>query len=133
MPHLQVDINRGLSPDKKTNLAARFKQLFSRVMDTGTDHIAVSIREHGTYNLDIGRAKDHENGIALINADIREGRTMSQRRELALGFINLMDELLDVPREQVYVTLTEHKGEDFHLTERYLGDWSEGEDPLSCG
>lgn len=133
MPHLQLDINRGLSPDQKTDLAARFKQLFSRVMDTGTDHIAVSIREHGTYNLDIGRAKDHENGIALINADIREGRTMSQRRELALGFINVVVELLGVPREQVYVTLTEHKGEDFHLVERYLGDWSEGEDPLSHG
>ena len=131
MPHLQLDINQVLTQDRKTAVAARFKQLFAQVMDTGTDHIAISIREHGTYNLDIGRAKDQVKGIALVNADIRQGRSMSQRRELAVGFIDIMDELLDVPREQVYVTLTEHKGEDFHLTERYLGDWSEGEDPLA--
>ena len=131
MPHLQLDINQVLTQDRKTSVAARFKQLFAQVMDTGTDHIAVSIREHGTYNLYIGRAKEPVKGIALVNADIRQGRSMSQRRALAVGFIDIMDELLDVPREQVYVTLTEHKGEDFHLTERYLGDWSEGEDPVA--
>ena len=130
MPHLQVDLNRTLTRVQKIAVAARFKQLFAQVMQTGTDHIAVSIREHGIYNLDIGRAKDHERGIALINADIRLGRSMIQRRDLAVGFIDILDELLDIPKEQVYVTLTEHKGEDFHLTERYLASWSEGEDPL---
>lgn len=132
MPHLQLDINRNLTRVQKIAVAARFKQLFSDVMDTGTDHIAVSIREHDTYNLDIGRAKEPDKGIALINADIREGRTILQRRELAVGFIDIMEELLEVLREQVYVTLTEHKGEDFHLTERYLASWSAGEDlPMS--
>jgi phenylpyruvate tautomerase PptA (4-oxalocrotonate tautomerase family) len=130
MPHLQVDINQSLTLEQKRAVAARMKQLFSEVMDTGTDHIAVSIREHGTYNLDIGRARDHEKGITLINADIREGRSMAQRRDLAVGFIDVFDELLDTPREQVYVTLTEHKGEDFHLAEGYLRSWSEGEEPL---
>ncbi len=120
-----------LTLEQKIAVADRIKELFSAVMDTGTDHIAVSIREHGTYNLDIGRAKDHEKGIALINADIREGRSMTQRRELALGLIDIMDERLSTPREQVYVTLTEHKGEDFHLTERYLRSWSEGGEPLA--
>ena len=47
---------------------------------------------------------------------------MSQRSELAVGLIDILGELLDVPRERVYVTLAEHKGEDFHLTERYRGD-----------
>ena len=130
MPHLQLDINRTLTRVQKIAVVARFKQLFSQIMDTGTDHIAVSIHEHETYNLDIGRATDHEQGIALVNADIRQGRTMPQRRELAVGFIDIIEELLEAPREQVYVTLTEHKGEDFHLTERYLGNWAEGEDPL---
>ena len=131
MPHIQIDVNRSLTPDQKIAVASRIKQLFSEIMDTGTDHIAVSIREHGTYNLDIGRAKDHAKGIALVNADLRRGRSFSQRRDLAIGFIDILNELLGMPREQVYVTLTEHKGEDFHLAERYLKDWSEGEDPLS--
>lgn len=130
MPHLQVDINQTLTREQKVLVIARMKQLFSEVMDTGTDHIAVSIREHGTYNLDIGRARDHEKGIVLINADIRKGRPMAQRRDLSVGFIDVFDELLGTPREQVYVTLTEHKGEDFHLAERYLKSWYEGEEPL---
>ena len=48
MPHLQVDINQSLTREQKIAVAARIKQLFSEVIDTGTAHIAVSIREHGT-------------------------------------------------------------------------------------
>ena len=67
----------------------------------------------------------------MVNADIREGRSMKQRRNLTLGFMDLMHEHWGVPKEQMYVTLTEHKGEDFHLVERYLANWQEGEDPLA--
>jgi phenylpyruvate tautomerase PptA (4-oxalocrotonate tautomerase family) len=100
-------------------------------MDTGTDHISISIREFDTYNLSIGRVKEPQKGVALVNADIREGRTMEQRRSLALGFMDLLYRILDIPREHMYVTLTEHKGEDFHLHERYLANWQTGEDPLA--
>jgi hypothetical protein len=48
-------------------------------MDTGTDHISISIREFGTYNLSIGRVKEPEKGVAVVNADIREWRTMDKR------------------------------------------------------
>ena len=51
-------------------------------MDTGTDHISISIREFSTYNLSIGRVKEPEKGVAVVNADIREGRTMEKRRTL---------------------------------------------------
>jgi hypothetical protein len=30
-----------------------------------------------------------------------------------------------------YLTFTEHKGEDFHLVEKYLASWESGEDPLA--
>ena len=30
-----------------------------------------------------------------------------------------------------YVTFTEHKGEDFHLVQKYLASWESGEDPLA--
>lgn len=131
MPHLQVEINKKISDDMKIEVASRFKNLFAEIMDTGTDHISTSIREFGTYNLDIGRVKDHRLGVALVDADIREGRTIAQRRQLALGFMQALNEVLDIPRENMYVTFTEHKGEDFHLKERYLASWEEGEDPLA--
>lgn len=131
MPHIQIELNRTLSDAQKTALAGAVKALFARVMDTGTDHIATSIREHGTYNLDLGRVQDHTLGVALVNVDLRQGRTLQQRRNLVLGLIEALHRMLGIPPEQAYVTLTEHKGEDFHLAERYLGDWQEGDQPLS--
>ena len=131
MPHLQFEINRSLTDKSKIEFAENVRQLFSETMDTGTDHISISIREFGTYNLSIGRADEPEKGIAVVNADIREGRTMKQRRTLTLGFMDLLEDTWNIPKEQMYVTLTEHKGEDFHLLEKYLASWQEGEDPLA--
>lgn len=131
MPHLQFEINRSLEDSDKISFAEQVRQLFSEVMDTGTDHISISIREFGTHNLSIGRVNRPEQGIALVNADIREGRTMAQRRTLTLGFMDLLHKTWAIPKEHMYVTLTEHKGEDFHLLEKYLAGWQEGEDPLT--
>ncbi len=74
-------------------------------MDTGTDHISISIREFDTYNLSIGRVKEPEKGVALVNADIRGGRTMAQRRTLTLGYIELLNRSMNIPKEHIYVTL----------------------------
>lgn len=131
MPHLQFEINRPLNDTDKISFAEQVRLLFSNIMDTGTDHISISIREFGTHNLSIGRVKQPEKGIALVNADIREGRTMEQRRRLTLGFMDLLHQQWKIPKEHMYVTLTEHKGEDFHLLEKYLAGWQEGEDPLA--
>ncbi len=131
MPHLQFEINRSLKDDEKISFHAEVRKLFSEIMDTGTDHICISIREYRTHNLSIGRVEDPEKGVAVVNADIRQGRTMQQRRELTLGFMELMHKHWGVDKKQMYVTLTEHKGEDFHLLEKYLASWQEGEDPLA--
>ncbi len=131
MPHLQFEINRSLKDEEKITFHEEVRQLFSKIMDTGTDHICISIREYSTHNLSIGRVEDPEKDVAVVNADIRQGRTMEQRRELTLGFMELMHKHWGVKKEQMYVTLTEHKGEDFHLLEKYLAGWEEGEDPLA--
>jgi hypothetical protein len=69
--------------------------------------------------------------VAVVNADIREGRTIEKRRALTLGFLDLIHKSFNIPVEHMYVTLTEHKGEDFHLYEKYLANWQTGEDPLA--
>ncbi len=130
MPHLQFEINKKITESEKRDFSEHVRQLFSEVMDTGTDHISISIREFDTYNLSIGRVSDPEKGVALVNADIRNGRSMGQRRTLTLGFIDLLNKSLNIPKQHIYVTLTEHKGEDFHLVEKYLSSWQEGDDPL---
>ncbi|KAB0667247.1 tautomerase [Oryzomonas japonica] len=131
MPHLQFEFNRSLTDAQKAAFAEQVRTLFSQVMDTGTDHISISIREFGTYNLSIGRVKEPEKGVAVVNADIREGRTMEKRRALTLGFMELINRSFNIPVTNMYVTLTEHKGEDFHLFEKYLASWQTGEDPLA--
>ena len=131
MPHLQFEINRHIPDATKVELAERVRQLFAEVMDTGTDHISISIHECGTHDLSLGRVQDPEKGIVLVDADLRRGRTLEQRRTLALGFIALLQELLQIPPEHVYLTFTEHPGEDFHLSDRVLANWQQDEDPLA--
>jgi phenylpyruvate tautomerase PptA (4-oxalocrotonate tautomerase family) len=131
MPHLKFEINRHIPDATKVALAQRVRQLFAEVMDTGTDHLSISIQECGTHDLSLGRVKEPEKGIALVDADLRKGRTLEQRRNLALGFIVLLKELLQIPPEHVYITFTQHPGEDFHLSDRVLADWRKDEDPLA--
>jgi len=131
MPHLQFEINRKIPDSAKITFAEAVRQLFAKIMGTGTDHISITIRECGTHDLSIGRVTAPEQGVALVNADLRQGRTLEQRRALALGCIETLEQQLNIPRAHVYITLTGHPGEDFHLSDRYLADWQEGEDPLA--
>ena len=130
MPHLQFEINKKLKNNIKEKFIKEIMSIFSEVMDTETDHIAISIREYDKYSLSIGRANIKDD-ICLMNLDIREGRTIEKRRELVLLYIDLVENLFNVNKKNQYVTLTEHKGEDFHLVEKYLSSWETGEDPLS--
>ena len=130
MPHLQFEINQKIENKIKDKFANEIRDAFAEIMDTGTDHIAVSIREFDIYNLTIGRVNP-ENDICLMNLDIRKGRTISQRRDLALRYMNIVKNNFNVETKNQYVTFTEHPGEDFHLIEKYLSGWQADEDPLA--
>ena len=130
MPHLQFEINQQVEKSIKNTFANEIRAAFAEIMDTGTDHIAISIREYSKYNLTIGRANP-EDDICLMNLDIREGRTIAQRRELALRYMNIVKNNFNVGTENQYITFTQHPGEDFHLVEKYLAGWETGEDPLA--
>ena len=130
MPHLQFEINKKLTNETKEKFVDEIRKTFSEIMDTGTDHIAISIREYDKYSLTIGRANPNED-ICLMNLDIREGRTIQQRRELALRYMAIVNEIFAVDNRNQYITFTQHTGEDFHLIEKYLATWATGEDPLA--
>lgn len=130
MPHLQFELNKKLSNEIKEEFIENIMSTFSNIMDTGTDHIAISIREYDKYSLSIGRA-DINDDICLMNLDIREGRTIEKRRKLVLSYMNLCKDILGVDTKNQYATLTQHTGEDFHLIEKYLDHWEAGEDPLA--
>lgn len=129
MPHLQFEINKKVDNNTKDKFVNEIRDTFSKVMDTGTDHIAITIREYDKYNLTIGRANPSDD-ICLMNLDIREGRTIEKRRELALRYMTIVNELFNIDNKNQYITFTQHTGEDFHLIEKYLASWEAGEDPL---
>ena len=131
MPHLQFDLNFEPAAAQKTRFALAIVQHFARVMDTGTDHIAVSLRCGAREDLTFGRATDASRGIAFLNADLRHGRTADQKRRFALAAIDELEQTLGVPRAAVYVIFTEHDGPDFQMHDGVLPTWSAGEDPLA--
>jgi phenylpyruvate tautomerase PptA (4-oxalocrotonate tautomerase family) len=131
MPHLQFDLNFTPRPEAKRAFASSVIAHFATIMDTGTDHIAISLRCLGEADLTFGRAVEPSRGIAFLNADIRLGRTRDQKRRLSLAIIDELGTRFGVPKESVYVILTEHDGEQFQLSDRVLPSWSTGEDPLA--
>ncbi len=131
MPHLQFEMNFTPSAEEKTRFAAAVVRHFSEIMDTGTDHIGVTLRCFAPEDLTFGRAAPSGGRTAFVNADIRVGRTKEQKRTLALAYIDEIARAWGVAREAVYVIFTEHDGEHFQLSDRVLPSWSRGEDPLA--
>jgi len=123
MPHLQFEVTEPLAGDIEP-FAAWVTDLYADVMDTGTGHVGVTVRDGGA--LALGRAGADE-PVAFLNADIRAGRSAAQRRELAVAVIEAMDDRWGVPPENAYVVYTEHPGEDFHLEEGSLDSWTDAE------
>ncbi len=130
MPHLQFELNFTPTAEEKKRFAARVVENFATIMDTGTDHIGITIRTFGTHDLVFGRATNPEKGIAFLNADIRLGRSEKQKRELALAIMNDLHDIWGIPTAGIYVVYSEHDGPDFQLDDRVLPSWSQGEDPL---
>jgi 5-carboxymethyl-2-hydroxymuconate isomerase len=130
VPHLQFELNKKVSDESKEEFVKEIRESFSQIMDTGTDHIAISLREYDKFSLTIGRVNPTDD-ICLMNLDIREGRTIEKRRELALKFMEIVKHNFGIETKNQYITFTEHKGEDFHLVEKYLATWVTGEDPLA--
>jgi len=123
MPHLQFEVTEPLDGSVEP-FAAWAADLYAEVMDTGTGHVAVTVREEAA--LSLGRAGAGE-PVAVLNADIRAGRSAGQRRELAVAVIEELGERWGVPAENTYVIYTEHPGEDFHLQEGALDSWTDEE------
>lgn len=130
MPHLQFEVNKKLNIETKKRFVEQIRETFSEVMQTSTEHIAISLREYEKYDLTIGRANPNDD-ICLMNLDIREGRSVEKRRELALRYMAIVNKLLEIENRNQYLTFTQHSGEDFHLIEKYLASWQKGEDPLA--
>ena len=130
MPHLQFDINFKANNKSKKEFLNKVEVIFCNIMKTGRFHIAISFRELNNHSISLGRAKKNEN-ICLMNLDIRKGRTQEQKRALVVEYINLVNSTFGIKKENQYVTISEHIGEDFNLNECCLDDWFKNDNPLN--
>ena len=128
MPHLQFEINKKLEKKSKKEFIIFIEKNFSKVMETGTDHIAITIRELEKENVSLGRAKNNDH-VCLMNLDIRLGRTKKQKLELVKTFIIGVEQIFGINRNNQYVIFTNHQGIEFNFYEKSLMDWVKNDDP----
>ena len=129
MPHLQFEINKKLNKQSKINFKIFVEDSFSRIMQTGKDHIAISIRELEESNLSLGRAKNEF--VCLMNLDIRTGRTNEQKIKLIKTLISGVEKFFYIKKKNQYVTITNHVGIEFNFYEKSLTDWTKNDDPAN--
>ena len=130
MPHLQFDVNKELNNEQRKVFVEYVKRVFSEIMRTGVNHIAVSLREFPKFSMTLGRAELGD-FVCFMNLDVRNGRTNKQKRELAIKYMEGVKEILGIKLNNQYVTYTSHPGNDFNLYEKSLKEWTDNDNPLS--
>ena len=130
MPHLQFEINKKVKSEQKLLFINFVEKKFSKIMQTGIDHIAVTIRELERESISLGRANKNED-ICLMNLDIRSGRTSEQKIKLVRDLISGVENFFEIKKSNQYVTITSHPGEEFNFFEKSLEDWIKNDDPAN--
>tara|TARA_B100000161_G_scaffold142978_1_gene101538 strand:+ start:25 stop:429 length:405 start_codon:yes stop_codon:yes gene_type:complete len=129
MPHLQFDVNKELNNEQRKVFVEYVKRVFSDIMRTGVNHVAISLRELPKFSMTLGRAELGD-FVCFMNLDIRTGRTNKQKRELAIKYMEGVKEILGIKLNNQYVTYTSHPGNDFNLYEKSLKEWTDSDNPL---
>mgnify|MGYP001181677369 FL=1 len=128
MPHLQFDVNKELNNEQRKVFVEYVTNVFSEIMRTGVNHIAVSLREFPKFSLTLGRAKLGD-FVCFMNLDVRNGRTNKQKRDLVIKYMEGVKEILGIELNNQYVTYTSHPGNDFNLYEKSLKEWTDSDNP----
>ena len=124
MPHLQFETTADPTDEKKRGFADAITELYAEHMETGTGHVAVTIRDLDDASFSLGRLESGEAAL-MLNADIREGRTFDQQRAFVLAAFEEASERWGVPVENTYAVITEHTGQEFHEYDRVLSSWDD--------
>ena len=129
MPHLQFDINLKLNNKTRKIFLDFVKTEFSKIMRTGEGHIAISLRDFAKSSLSLGRSSP-EDYVCFMNLDIREGRSLKQKRDLVKKYMEGVKQILGIDLNNQYITYTSHNGRDFNLYEKTLKEWSDNDNPV---
>ena len=126
MPHLQFETTAEPTDDGRRGFLEAITELYAEHMDTGTGHVAVTLRVLDPLEFSLGRL-DAGQPVLMLNADVREGRTFDQKRGFVLAAFDAAADHLAVPVSNAYAVVTEHAGEEFHEHDRVLSGWDASE------
>jgi phenylpyruvate tautomerase PptA (4-oxalocrotonate tautomerase family) len=124
MPYLQLDVPRSYQVEVKRRLAERLGQLFADIMQTRPDKVVVAFRELGQGNL----WRCGEGGPrpgAVLKCDIRGGRPVEQRRQLAEALVDACEKALGLEPDDFSLEFTQHAGDEiFEPGRGFAADWT---------
>ncbi|MFL2661426.1 MAG: tautomerase [Alphaproteobacteria bacterium] len=129
MPYLQFDVNKKLDGKIKEKFINFIQIKFSEIMETGTSHIAVCIKEFPKNGLALG-LKKKTHFVCFMNLDVRGGRSNKKKRDLVKCYMKAITKYFGISQENQYLTFTSHPGNDFNTYEKPLGKWVKNDSPL---
>ncbi|HVV08432.1 hypothetical protein [Amycolatopsis sp.] len=114
MPSIQIDLPITVDRAAKQALAQRVGVIYGETMQVAMDLLTVSVHDLG----EGGVWRCHESGpptpSALIMCDVREGRPVETRAELAQRLIDLCVEMFELDRLWLKVEFTQHAGDEMY-------------------
>jgi hypothetical protein len=125
MPYLALDTTGDPSPEDRRACTEALTDRYVEEMATSPGHVGVAIREHPPSAMSLGRAEDGP--IAVLDADVRRGRSFERRRSFGLAAIDWLHDEWGLPRPNLKVVFTQHDGEELMGAERVGGEWSPDE------
>lgn len=126
MPYLQLHVPRTYPAEAKRRLARAIGEIYARLMQTQASRVRVGFVEMGEANLWHCTEGEPRPGVVL-SCDIRRGRTVRQRAELAESLIQACREALDLPGD-VLVEFTQHTGDELYREGKGMAeDWAPAE------
>lgn len=125
MPYLQFDTSAAMTDGEKRAFAAEVTELYAEIMETTTDHVAVTLRERTDADVHLGR--EEPGPLLLLDAHVRRGRPPERRREFALAVMDAAKARWKLPEANMKVVFTEHEGSQLMGYDRVGDEWAEGE------
>ena len=125
MPYLALDTTYAPTDAERRACTAAITERYVEEMATTAGHVAVAVRDHPPAAMALGRAVDGP--IAVLDADVRRGRSLDRRRSFALSVVDWLETNWDVPRPNVKIAFTEHEGDQLMGADRVGGEWSPDE------
>ena len=122
MPLLTISTAADPNPADREEFLEDLADLYAEVMDSETSFVSIRFQSVDPEDIWLGRAEPGA-PIVLLEADIREGRPVSQRRSFALDAMERFREEWEVPPPNMKVVFTEHEGSHMMGYDRVGSDW----------